>query len=163
MQIKTFILPVTSENGELEEFNRFLRSVRILEVKKELVKMDCSYLWAVCVTYIMNSNTTASGISQYVKGKVDYKEILSESDFERFCKLRKIRKRLADDAAIPAFAVFTDAELAEMSKIDKLSVSALKKIKGIGDKKIEKFGVEICGFMDREDLSEDETDRASVR
>lgn len=160
MQIKTFVLPVISENGELEEFNRFLRSVRILEVKKEFVKIDCRFFWAVCVTYICQ-NTITSGTSQYGKGKVDYKEILSETDFERFCQLRKIRKRLADDAAIPAFAVFTDAELAEMSKIEKLTVSALKNIKGIGERKIEKFGVEICGCIDREVLNNNEADRAA--
>lgn len=161
MQIKTFILPVSSENGELEDFNRFLRSVRILEVKKELVRVDSSIFWAVCVSYMTIHPSASSVSSQFGKGKIDYKDILSEEDFERFCNLRKIRKRLADDAAIPAFAVFTDAELAEMSKIDKLTLSTLKKIKGIGEKRIEKFGIQICGCADDDDLKKNETNRES--
>lgn len=161
MQIKTFILPVSSENGELEDFNRFLRSVRILEVKKELVKVDCSIFWAVCVSYITIHQSGSPVSSQFGKGKIDYKDILSEEDFERFCNLRKIRKRLADDAAIPAFAVFTDAELVEISKIDKLTLSALKNIKGIGEKRIEKFGIQICGCAEEGDLKKNETNRES--
>lgn len=158
MQIKTFTLPISSENGEIEDFNKFLRTVRILELKKELVKIDCGIFWAVCVTYIPGQNLIAQGLPQYGKGKVDYKEILSEEYFERFCRLRKIRKSMAEEAAIPAYAVFTDAELAEMSKIDKLTISALKSIKGIGEKKIEKYGIAICQCMNNEELNNDEAD-----
>lgn len=162
MQIKTFVIPISSENGEVEDFNRFLRSVRILEVKKELVNTDCSVFWAFCVTFMENQPSSTPFASQNGKVKMDYKDILNEEDFAKFCRLRKIRKQLADDSAIPAFAVFSDAELAEMSKIEKLTIQALKNIKGIGDKKIEKYGAEICRLADSDEVKKDEEGRESV-
>lgn len=52
-----------------------------------------------------------------------------------------IRKQIAKDEAIPAYAVFTDAELAELAKMEGvLSLAKMKTVKGIGEKKIEKYG-----------------------
>ena len=46
------------------------------------------------------------------KEKVDYKLVLSEADFSLFSRLREIRKQIAIADAVPAYAVFTDEELA---------------------------------------------------
>ena len=160
MQIRTFILPVSSSLGELEDLNSFLRSVRILEIKKEFVKSDNGIYWAVCITYLPPQQPS-SQLTGAMKGRIDYKNILSEAEFIRFSQLRKIRKRLADDDGVPAFAVFTDAELAEMSKVENLSVSDLKKITGIGSKKIQKYGELLCAYSlqsdDNKEVIADET------
>ena len=73
-------------------------------------------------------------------GRVDYRELLDEASFKRFSALRQIRKKVAQDDAVPPYAVFTDQELAELARIELLSPEAMKKIKGIGEKKIEKYG-----------------------
>ena len=41
---------------------------------------------------------------------------------------------------MPAYAVFTDEELAGIARLPVLEVSKLISIKGIGDKKVEKYG-----------------------
>lgn len=145
MQIRTFILPATDCSGAVDELNQFLKSVRVLELKKEFVNSENGVYWAICVTFMPNSqNSSASNTIANTKGKVDYKDLLSEEEFARFCHLRKIRKNLADADALPAFAIFTDAELAEISKLKSVSISELKKINGIGAKKIEKYGESLC-------------------
>ena len=54
--------------------------------------------------------------------------------------MREIRKRLATEDALPAYAIFTDEELSNIAKIEDLSLAKIKTIKGIGDKKVEKYG-----------------------
>lgn len=40
--------------------------------------------------------------------KVDYKKVLDEATFEKFSKLREIRKKVAAEEGISAFIIFTD-------------------------------------------------------
>ena len=142
MQLKFFTIPIVCNTIEEELLNKFLRSVKVLELKKELVRIDNSAFWAVCVLYLPGSNGDAGLTS--AKGKVDYKNLLSESEFAKFCQFRKIRKHLADLDAVPAYAVFTDSELSEISRLDNVSVSSLKTVNGIGIKKLEKYGAKFC-------------------
>ncbi len=162
MQIRTFILPATSASDVLEDLNSFLRSVRILEVKKEFVSGENGAYWALCVTFLPVSQGTGNFVgTSSIKGKVDYKNLLDKDEFSRFCLLRKIRKKLADADAVPAFAVFTDAELAEISKIKNLDILDLKKIDGIGVRKVDKYGQQLCDdynlLLKEDKLDTDET------
>lgn len=88
------------------------------------------------------------------KVKTDYKNLLSETAFNRFSEYRKLRKEIAESEAIPPFAVFTDAELAKIAELEKPTIKELKKIQGIGDRKIEKYGAFFC-------IKEDETSGVS--
>jgi superfamily II DNA helicase RecQ len=48
---------------------------------------------------------------------------------------------------VPVYAVFTNDQLAEMIKQEVRDVSALKKIQGVGDAKIEKFSGAILALL----------------
>ncbi len=136
MQIQLFTIPITDNGSALEEMNRFLRGHKVLETDKHLVQNEHGATWCFCISYIANGNTATKG----KKEKVDYKNVLDPKIFEIFSELRKIRKQIAETDAIPAYAVFTDEELAGIAKLKELTVSNLRKIKGIGPKKVEKYG-----------------------
>ena len=72
--------------------------------------------------------------------------------------MRECRKTLAKELAVPAYAIFIDAQLAELSKIeiDKISADSLKAINGFGEKKFEKFGHRFL------ELLKDETSRKPI-
>ena len=93
--------------------------------------------WSFCITYLDPVKVQEPEIK---RGKVDYRNELNEKDFALFCEMRKVRKQIATNEAIPPFAVFTDAELAEIAKLEKFTLSSMKGISGIGEKKIEKYG-----------------------
>jgi ATP-dependent DNA helicase RecQ len=57
-----------------------------------------------------------------------------------FDKLRKLRKTLADSRNVPAYVVFSDATLLEMSKKKPRSESELLEISGVGPKKVAAYG-----------------------
>lgn len=141
----------------MEEMNHFLRANKIIDIKKELAAMDGNSCWTFCITYMLpNRPAEPDNARLGGSGKVDYKEVLEPTAFERFSQLRKIRKKVAEDEAVPAFAVFTDAELAEMAKLEEITPASLEKIPGIGKKKIEKYG---NAFVPAEPKNSDETDR----
>jgi len=135
MQIKIFTIPIMGGEALTEEMNSFLRSKRVLQVEQQLAGQGQGTAWCFCIRYV-EDNSPFRG----AKEKVDYREVLDPESFERFSTFRKIRKEIADDEGVPAFAVFADSELAEMAKIPDLSATSMKAVRGIGEKKIEKYG-----------------------
>ncbi|WP_425420256.1 HRDC domain-containing protein [Phaeodactylibacter xiamenensis] len=51
MQLKIFTIPITHGDEVEEEFNRFLRSHKILEVDQQIVVLDRSAYWTFAVSY----------------------------------------------------------------------------------------------------------------
>ncbi|MEI6278447.1 MAG: HRDC domain-containing protein, partial [Verrucomicrobiae bacterium] len=57
-----------------------------------------------------------------------------------FDRLRKLRKRLADERGVPAYVIFGDTTLRQMAREYPESPDALRAISGIGEKKLQEFG-----------------------
>lgn len=84
------------------------------------------------------------------KEKVDYKSVLGEEHFKVFTRLRAFRKQIADQDAVPAYAVFTDAELATLSQVEGLTEQAMLQVEGIGKKRVEKYGALLVALSRQE-------------
>ena len=137
MQIKLFTIPIVGGEALVEEMNRFIRSEKVLHIESNFIDSGKGVFWCFCIRYLENSPVIQYGSKR--KGKIDYKAILDKESFERFVNLREIRKRIANEEAIPAYAIFTNEELAELAKIEALTISKMKKIKGIGERKVDKY------------------------
>ncbi len=57
-----------------------------------------------------------------------------------FERLRSLRKRLADEADIPPYVVFSNATLRDMCEKMPSTPEELLEVKGVGEKKLEQFG-----------------------
>ena len=73
--------------------------------------------------------------------------ILTASEELRFKKLREWRKRKATELDLPAFVIFGDKTLRELSQKNPQTLSDLTEIYGIGDQKLEKFGKELLAEL----------------
>ncbi len=132
----------TSDTGVFQdEMNRFLRSQKIMEVSHQLVSTENGASWCFCVKYIDAAVQSSFGSNS--GAKVDYRQVLDAETFKIFSRLREIRKAIAADEGVPAFAVFVDEELAELAKLPEITPKAMLSIKGIGDKKVERFAEKI--------------------
>ncbi|MGN0037335.1 MAG: HRDC domain-containing protein [Bacteroidaceae bacterium] len=140
MQIKIFSIPILADEAQVEELNHFLRANKIIDIKKELAVVDGNSCWTFCITYMLTGRPVVAETGKSGTSKVDYKEVLAPNAFDRFSSLRKLRKQIADDEAVPAYAVFTDAELADMAQLPELTLHTMQGIPGIGKKKLEKYG-----------------------
>ena len=142
MQFSFCNIPIDSSDSlAMEEMNAFLRAHRILEIDRQFVKMEHGGLWTFCISYVERAKTGID--NKATKPKIDYREILPPQQFAVFAELRKIRKNMAEAEGIPAFAIFTNEELATIAQLDELKPDALRTINGIGQKKAEKYGVKL--------------------
>lgn len=149
MQMRLFTISAFDDAPGLQELNGFLRSQRVLEVQQEFVQTERGAYWCFCVRYI-HGPVTSKGTGGSKRGKVDYKQVLNPKAFKIFSDLRVCRKQIAEAEAVPAFAVFTDAEMAKIAQLDELTSAALKGISCIGEKKVSKYGrrlLELYGEM----------------
>jgi len=136
MQVKIFTIPIHGGEAQEAELNAFLRGKKILQVAQELVPHEQGGNWTFCVRYLEgvvgNKRTNR-------REKKDYKSMLSAEAFERFTALRKARKTLADEDAIPAFAIFTDEQMASLAQQEELTPQTMRVVDGIGEKKTAKY------------------------
>lgn len=141
MQLKVFILPVKNLGAAEAEMNAFLRSRRVLAVKKEFVSDGENSFWTFCVEYLEAVNVGSPlGGAGGKPPKVDYKEVLKPEEFELFGRLREWRKTVAEQEGVPVYVVFTNEQLAEMVQKRVSSKAGLKGIEGVGDARVEKYG-----------------------
>jgi ATP-dependent DNA helicase RecQ len=62
-----------------------------------------------------------------------------------FERLRALRRKLADERAVPAYIVFSDVSLREMARNYPMTDSDLRRIGGVGERKLKDFGEPILG------------------
>ena len=65
---------------------------------------------------------------------------LSQKDEEIFNNLKAYRRLIADKMGVPPYVVFHDSTLAEMAVRKPKNMADLQYIRGMGEKKIEKYG-----------------------
>ena len=155
MQIKIINIPLTDDGTLQAELNRFLAGHKVLEVEQKFFQNEKGGCGSFCIRYI--ENTASSQASQFAgKEKIDYKQVLDEKEFTVFSKLRECRKILAAEEAVPAYAVFTDEELAGIARLPELEADKLISIKGIGGKKVSKYGERIVKLYEEKNQQNSE-------
>jgi len=145
MQLKFFQMPLGGEGGLNEELNGFLRSHRVLKVQRELVQRESTPCWAVCVEYLDGTAPQNSGSRSGMRGeeKKDYKQMLSETDFAVFTRLRDLRRSLAESEGVPVYAVFSNEQLAKFAQNRPQTKAELEKVDGVGGARSEKYGAKV--------------------
>lgn len=135
MQIKIYSIPAFGSNSVEEEVNRFLRSHRILQVERHFCSDNGGY-WAIFIEYADYAPDSAPANR---KDKADATRDLNDKEKERFEYFRKIRREIAQQKSIPAYMVFTDAELAILAKVPELRADTAKDIKGIAPSRLNEY------------------------
>lgn len=137
MHLRFFTVPIHGGDETAAELNRFLGAHRILTIDRSLVQDGANSAWALCVSFEPAADPSQPGKRG---GKIDYREVLNEQDFAVFARLRTLRKELADGEGIPAYAVLTNEQLAELVQRRVQSATALREIAGVGEARVEKYG-----------------------
>lgn len=121
MQYRVFSIPILGGEGEQEQMNRFLRSVRVVETRKELVTVDMGCFWTFCITFLplyggKPTDERKNSREETAKKREQLEASMSEDERARFSLLCNVRTSIAHEESVPAFAVFTNKELAEAAK-----------------------------------------------
>ncbi len=148
MRLKFFTVPVFGDRQAADELDRFLAAHRIMAIDKELIHDGRGSVWSLCVSY----DHAGERQPAEKRSKVDYKEILSETEFPLYARLRELRKRLADAEGVPAYALFTNEQLAAMVQKKVTSAAALRDLPGVGAARVEKYAESFLAVL-REGLA----------
>lgn len=147
MQIRVFTVPVSDSGDMQDDLNRFLRGKRILEVCQQFVADGPNSQWCFLVKYL-ESDVKPAAVTAGRPLRIDYKDQLDPVSFARFARLRAIRKKLSEEDGIPAFAVFTDEQMAELAKQELFSPEGMKQVRGIGEGKAERYAARIQKLLE---------------
>jgi superfamily II DNA helicase RecQ len=136
MKYKFFRIFVSDPDDSESQLNSFLGQNRIVHVDRNFVEDADRSHWAFCLAYIDKKFVAQIG----KKEKIDYREVLDEKDFAVFAKLRDLRKKISEAEGVPAYALFTNEQLAGMVQQRTISLDKIGTIDGIGKMKLEKYG-----------------------
>ena len=140
MKYKTFTYQIPPPEV-LDDLNGFLSSNRILSVQSHIVGKNKNPYLIFIVEFLDSKTNKNQKIS-----KIDYREKLSQEDFVLFSQLRDLRKSLADQEGVPVYALFTNAQLAEMVKKRIDNEHDFLLIEGVGKSKFEKYKQPFLAF-----------------
>ena len=159
MPMYFFSIPALDPQPAQDEFNRFCDARRVVAVDRQFVSAGRDSYWALCVTVASGAGplpdalkaperrtgtrTEGSGAS----GRVDYKTVLSEQEFEAYADLRTWRKTVAEAEGVPVYAVFTNEQLAEIVRRRVDTLAALGEIEGIGPARLERYGAAVLARL----------------
>ena len=140
MRLRFFMVPVIAPDDATAELNRFLAGNRILAVERQFIGDGANSAWTICVSFDEGGAAAAPRPGIGKRGKVDFKDVLSDPEFAVFARLRALRKEKADAEGVPAYALFTNEQLAEMVQRRVGTAASLRDIRGIGEARVEKYG-----------------------
>jgi len=148
MQLRFYTVPIHGGDDVADELNRFLTGHRILAVERQFNQNGGASAWAICVTFEpAGEGRPQGGPAAARRGKVDYREVLNEQDFNVYARLRVLRKELAEAEGVPAYALFTNEQLAELVTRRVNTAAAMREIPGIGDARIDKYAARFLAVL----------------
>ena len=135
MQLKTFRISITSPEQSEGEVNAFLRAHRILSAERHFCP-DLGGYWAILVEYAEDGHADCARPARR-RERTSVADELNEAEKVRFERYRKIRYDVSVERGVPAYAVFTDRELAILSRLEELNLEGVKSLKGIAPSHLE--------------------------
>lgn len=138
MRFRFFTIPAFDPDAAQDALNAFCAQHRIVASERHFVDRGVDSFWAVCVTWVEGS--AAAFPAQGKRDRVDYREVLGEADFAVYSELRRLRKQLAEREGVPAYAIFTNEQLAAMVQLRVATAQALGAIEGVGEARVVNFG-----------------------
>jgi len=142
---KFFMIPVKDIENSESDFNRFLKTVRVSSINQEFVNLGSNSYWCMSVEYL-SANAELGGNKKWV----DYKEKLSPEDFVIFAKLREWRKKIGNQNSAPLYTILNNEQLATIAVNKIVTKTELRKVGGIGDSRVKKFGDDIINIVKEE-------------
>ncbi len=136
-QFMTFFVSPFSEPSSHAELNNFLKSHRIINVEKRLIDGERGTGWVFLVEY---SDIDGSKAGYTMSSKIDWRDVLTPSQFAVYDWLRKRRKEISDKTKIPLYGILSNEQLALMSQNLPKTKEDFLKIKGINESKYKQWG-----------------------
>ncbi len=141
MKLRVFTLaydPVEQRFDDAE-LNDFLEHRDVVSVAEHLFVHEQLPTWALMVTWREPRPAPRQG----KRKNPDWVADLDEADTAVYDALRSWRNARAQEEGKPAYALFTNRQLAEIARRRPTSVSAIGEVQGIGPSRVERYGEDV--------------------
>lgn len=147
MRVNHFQIRLTNEYLQADEdsLNEFLKTVVVKKTTPQLVIVGQTTYWSVLVFY-----DDISSLENHNEKTVVDTSSLTEEEITKYEALRAWRNDLARRQGFSSYIIASNAELGAIAKLNPTTIEELHKIKGMGEKKISKYGEEIIGLLNSE-------------
>ncbi len=139
MQFRFFAIPAVNGMAATDDLNQFLAGHSVWSVERQLIVQEGAAFWAICVAFQDTARMSPSNGGAGRAPTVDYREVLEPEDFRLFSRLRELRKRLASEEGVPAYALFTNQQLATMVLSRMSTTGEIEGIEGVGPARAQKY------------------------
>ncbi len=155
MALHFFVIPIHDSGAAQQALNSFCAAHRVVSLERQFVTAGADSCWALCVTVSEGPESLPDALKAHSRGaangttRLDYKRLLSETEFALFASLRSGRKSIAEREGLPVYAVFTNEPLAEIVRRDVRTLTALGEIDGIGPARLARYGQAVLACLAR--------------
>jgi hypothetical protein len=144
MTLYFFSVPVRDPGAAQDEFNQFCAAQRVVAIERQFVSAGLDSHWALCVQVASGPGPLPASLKRPssagpAEPRIDYKTLLSDSEFKRFAALRALRKTLAERDGVPLYGVFTNEQLAAMARLPAATLADLQGIEGVGPVRVQRY------------------------
>lgn len=142
MNIQVFTIRIASEHlmSDQKKLNDFLQEVKFVKSTTHFVASEESQYWSVLLHYETVKEVPG------IKVQVQIADLTPGAQYVFEC-LKQWRTEKAETLNVPKFMICHNSELINIAFHHPKNVDGLKKIKGFGDKKVEKYGEEIISVL----------------
>jgi len=152
MQVRIFSLSFEPGNRGFNdaELRDFMKDVEVISVSDHLlIRNETPYL-----VLILKYNSYAIGSSPVQgnqprsrdKPSEPWKTLLTDADTGLFNLLREWRAQRCRKDGLPPYVLFTNVQLAQITKARPQSLADLSKIEGVGQSKCDRYGAELLSI-----------------
>lgn len=146
MQVRVFSIRLDSNNLEIDQnsLNDFLDTVHFKKSNSHFIEAEESY-WSVLVHYENEEERVNEPESPIQTSQPEI--ILSEQEELIFDRLKQWRNEKAQDLNLPHYMISHNSELKNIAIKKPENKNQLRKIKGFGEVKVEKYSEEILSIL----------------
>ena len=149
MFFSTVTLRFAPDTGSFDDasFDEFSKGKEVLSVREHFFEHGGLPHLLLCVSWRM----TEAGSARKPKPSEDWKQALRTPEHQdRFDRVRRWRNETAKKEGLPAYAILTNRQAAEVAVLPAPTLGSLQTVDGLGPARAEKWGRSILGALGAE-------------
>lgn len=147
MKVKHFRVRVSGEHlqNDQDTINQFLTEVNVEKTATNFITGMIDY-WSVLVFYSPKTEKTKESNETEKVAVLNYEE-LTQEEKNTLNSLKHWRSETSSKLGLPQYMICHNSELMTIAKMRPDSIDDLKKIKGFGQHKINRYGNDILSLL----------------
>ena len=149
MKVKHFHIRLNKENLHQDEeaLNSFMQTVSVKKTATQLISAGQANYWSILVFYLDTPPLEEHHENTSEKQPSFDPSTLNAEERNRYDALRTWRADTAGKENFPHYIIAHNSQLGAIAKLNPTTTNELLKVKGLGERKVAKYGDEIIAVL----------------